>query len=168
MMVVNDPFGPHATVVQGLPGCSLLNASALLAGSAVALRRGLPAGSLPPGHLPLSPGEFGGAPLPVSAVGQILTDPAEGPEYAATIATVAPGVRNVDNAAWIAATGPNLRGPLTAWLRATADDMAAVDGQNARASRSGDDGATRVLHRSDTVHALALARAILGETGETT
>lgn len=83
-----------------------------------------------------------------------------------------PGTWKVDNAGWAADFGPQVRDPLIALFRGAAD---AVNSYPAAASA--DSALSRIMraegqaftyrHTADYVtHALTLARAILGETGE--
>lgn len=69
---------------------------------------------------------------------------------------------------WAAVMGPQVAPALSAWLRAEADDAQMVTDQNAaadaRAARLGGiNGQTYVMARHTLTHALAFARALLGE-----
>ena len=68
----HDPPGPDAGRVGVLPGGLLLQLRRLAPGPPVPAGWGLPALAPPAGHLPLGPGQFGGAAFPVTAVRQVI------------------------------------------------------------------------------------------------
>lgn len=72
VMVSDDPVSPLQRVVAGLPDGLLGDLRGLSLRLLVALRLGVPARPAPAGHLPLGLRQFGGAPLPVPTVGQVI------------------------------------------------------------------------------------------------
>lgn len=79
------------------------------------------------------------------------------------LVTVIPaGTWKVDNAAWIAAMGPQVRAPLIAWLRVEADRV------DRTVSSWHPSWKQAIAAVGEQAHgpAVALARALLGETGE--